>query len=196
MNCSQVLSQLPLHVESDLPEAEGRAVTAHLEACPACREALKRLAASQAWLKAGTEPPFDAQARAALRRAVMAQIRTSPRRRVLPWRPLLLAAASVALVVVTATRRGHPVPPPREAPRPPVTTVDVPGPAPTEALPQESPLRLARRAPSPEAPDEALTDLLPGGPSRIELQTDNPNVRIIWLARVAPDDQPSPQEQP
>lgn len=199
-----VLDQLPLWVGGDLGAAETTAVDRHLEECPACRAAAEDLRASQAWLREALAPPPSAFAEGALQRAVMAQIRVEAAAKPI-WRLAvrggLLAACAASLLIGTLVWRrersavapapGIPAPmaalrpgaEPTQGASPPLTHHD----SPRILLPPTHP----RTAIAPAGPP-------PEEPTRIEFQTADPTIRIIWLAQAKPlpDTNPSPQEEP
>jgi len=197
-----VLDQLPLWVEDDLSAADLTVIEGHLAECPTCREAAARLQASQAWLREALAPPFSATDERVWHRAVMAQIRVEatakPIRR-LALRRGLLAACAASLLIATFIWRHEPKGPVQlsgfEVPPAPKIVAPPPGAQPIHA-PREAPqmarpsLRtgLSQTAGSPPSPE----------PARIEFQTADPNIRIIWLARAMPipDTNPSLQEEP
>ena len=179
-----VVDRLSLWVGGDLAENDRDAVQAHLDRCPECRAAARALTESRAWLLQDSVPPFTAEDRLSLRADVMARIRAEHPRRLRSWPQLLLAAAALGGVLLYQNR---PRPePPSVAQRPAPAALPVPAPDPPSPA---IPVHRVRRHPSPIIPTEVPELAL----ARIELQTDNPNIRIIWLARstapVAPPDQ-------
>jgi len=189
-----VLPQLPLWVDGDLDAASLAAVEHHLVQCPDCREAAESLRASQNLLREAMVPPFGVSDRERLRRQVMAQVRAEtpakPVRRLLPRAALLAACAASLLLTVFLWRRNpavivqHPAAVPN-TPRHPQQ------PPPAVAVRQDSPLHhtLGSLAPLREAPP-------PLGPARIEFQTADPTIRIIWLAQSKPlSDTTPPSEE-
>lgn len=177
-----VLDQLPLWAGSDLEAAEMTAVDRHLEECPTCRAAAEDLRTSQAWLQEAMAPPFGVADHARLRRAVMDRVEVEPRPRPRPprLRPSLLAAAALLLASFTwALHR------PRPVALVPVAGPAVPEPAPPDPKPaplQPHPLAI-RVAPAPVRPEPPTAS---AGPTRIEFQTADPTIRIIWLAQAKP----------
>lgn len=187
MTRPHVLDQLPLWVEGDLAAPELEAVERHLADCPACREAADQLRQSQAWLREALASPFEAEDRARLRAAVMAHLATpppAPRRFLVPS---ALLAAAAALLVAVLTWHPHAEGPglaPPPAPHPPQTA---PSPAPEPPKPPPGPRPQARSRPDPQP------DLAPaGGPARLEFQTADPTIRIIWLAQATPQPDTNP----
>ena len=185
--------QLALWAGGDLPVALRPQVERHLEACGACREAVQELRASVAWLQAS--PPDVQEDLLELRQAVMARIRTEGPsvRRALPrvhwagWAlPTLILAAASLILVVAHPFRGNPAPASMKIPvgpaerswqEPPPAPGRVPGSHPPRAL--ATPPR--RPEPSPWLPPASAPV------ARIELQTPNPNIRVIWLAPARTD---------
>ena len=190
-----VLDQLPLWIEGDLAAAELAAVDRHLADCPACRAAAESLRTSQTWLREALAPPFDARDHDAFRRRVMDQIRAesrAPSRRLNP-RPALLAACAAALLVATLTWR-------RERPtsgRPAPMAALQPNPEPAPEAPSPARAEPTGTAPRPARPRMATApaDSPPEAPTRIEFQTADPTIRIIWLAQAKPLPEANPPTQ-
>lgn len=199
-----VLDQLPLWVVGDLSAADLAQIEGHLAECPACAAAAEGLHTSQAWLREALAPPFVPIDHENLRHAIMAQIRTEAAAKAvhrLAIRPALLAACAASLLIATLIwRRDRPAV--ASAPGIPASMATLrPGVEPT----QEASPRLARHDPArvllpPTRPRTAVApaDSPPEGPARIEFQTADPTIRIIWLARATPlpDTNPSLQEEP
>lgn len=189
-----VLDQLPLWIEGDLDPTEQVAVDTHLDQCPDCREAAEQLRASQSWLRETMTSPFDASDQERLRRKVMDQVRAEivpkPVRR-LAVRPGLLVACAATLLIATFTwRHAQPMIPPPPSTQPTVVTPLPTFPQPLPAQAQTDPLRMARAHTPPHARREAPS-LPQEEPARIEIQTSNPNIRIIWLAQAKPLPEPT-----
>ncbi len=186
-----VLEHLPLWVEGDLVAAAKVQVDRHLERCPTCKAAAEALRESQDWLKTPDEVPFNVEERAALRASVMGRLRNTERpSRILRLRPYALTAAAAAGLVIFLTTyiRRPPVVLRMEAPRPAVAEVQA-GVAPQTVTASTARLpRIARHRPV-SRPDPLPTG---SGLSRIELQTQNPQIRIIWLAKCEPMPEPTP----
>jgi hypothetical protein len=185
MTCLRVLNQLPLWVEGDLPGPEAAALATHLARCGPCREAAEALRASQAWLRQGPPPPFTEADHAQVRRQVLDRIRAEAKP--VPFRirrASLWAAACGLFVLGLSLRFPRPQVPPLPSHRPLLAQQGPPAPAELQAPPRRK-ARPARAAPPPA----------PSSVSRIELQTSNPQIRIIWLARsrdTAPETLPQP----
>ena len=189
MKTAHVIEQLPLWVEGDLAANDLSTVEAHLTQCPECFKAAANQKESQAWLKGAEAPPFTPEDRHQLRLQVMAQIQAESlqkRNGTIQWlkiRPLLVAAASLSLfLVVKSLLHSHP-----EASVMVAESVQ-PKSHPLQSEPNAIPPGLAPRVHvrsarlnTPAIPAAAPT-LPESTPSRIEFQTSNPNVRIIWLA--------------
>ena len=193
-----VLDQLPAWIEGDLEPTEQAAVAAHLDHCPDCREAAEDLRRSQAWLREAMASPFDAADQDRLRRTVMDQIRTEstqPIRR-LALRPALWAACAAALLLTTWVWR-------QEQPAASIPTLGQPSsmksaPVMVQPLPmqaQANPAPAVTHHTTPHAAREAPS-LPHEEPVRIEIQTADPTIRIIWLAQAKPlpDTNPHTQE--
>ncbi|NWJ40203.1 MAG: zf-HC2 domain-containing protein [Geothrix sp.] len=190
-----VLDQLPLWVEGDLDATDRTAVDHHLAQCPDCRSAAEDLRASQIQLREAMASPFDAADRERLRHQLMAQVRAEtaakPPRRLIPRSALLAACAASLLLTVFLWRQGPTiaVPQPTAAPRAPRQP---PQPPSTMAVRQDPPTPHTRGpAASPREASPAA------GPARIEFQTADPTIRIIWLAqsKPLPDTTPSTEEK-
>jgi hypothetical protein len=196
MTTGHVLEQLPLWVERDLDPQDTEAIEIHLAHCPACRVEAERLRTSQAWLREALGSPFEASDQVQLRRAVMAQIRSEPPRRPvrrLTSRPAFLAAcAATLLVAVGLLLRLEP--PGRTLP--PVAGPSTAAPPPAQPGPPR-PLAVrtqAHAAPNPGAlrPPAAPSPPDREAPARIEFQTADPTIRIIWLAKAKPQPTTNP----
>lgn len=181
MKSRHVLDLLPLWVEGDLSHLDQQRVDGHLETCAACAAEAQALRRSQAWLKEAAPAPFEAADFAALRSAVLAQVASEPLpqpppARSLPLRPLLAAAALLLLVL------GAPRIPSWLAPAPILAPATPEAPALREVAltlpePPALPRPLPRHRPSPLRAGPAL---------RLEFQTADPAIRVIWLPPAAP----------
>lgn len=200
-----VLDQLPLWVEGDLDLQEHLSVEGHLAQCPECRAASEQLRASQAWLRAALDSPFSPEDRERLRRKVMAQLHAEPAPRPLgrlTSRHALLAASAATLLLALSWRLS-PRPatsavPPQILPSQPHGSVQ-PALSRPAAAPAWPPVPLARAAPTSYPASRAEVLDPPGAaPARIEFQTADPSIRIIWLAQAKPlpETTPSAPEAP
>ena len=192
MTMHHVLEQLPLWVEGDLDRPKSDAVQAHLALCSSCRTAAQDLITSQTWLREAMAPPFEASDHDRLRRAVMDRIRSEPSRqplRRLALRPALLAACAAALLLATLTwRQERPVGIPQPAAEGPVAALVAEPPTKPAPPPRLAHLEAARAAPLSVLPRPAEASTAPAReePARIEFQTSDPTIHIIWLARATP----------
>jgi len=202
MNCTHIQNLLPLYIEGDLPSQQADTVRAHLFSCPQCRESASEYEASQEWLRAaggsgGTqlEDRFFDDLRASVWRGI--EDSNKPTAFFSGWR----WAIAFALLLITAgallySRRMQPVrdipdvvkllPPPATGP---VAAVTEPHPPQARRRPRQiRPLRMMPLLPTPaqavrtEVAHDRSDSML-----RIEIQTADPNVRIIWLV-------PKPQQ--
>lgn len=189
------LDQLPLWAEGDLDAAEMAAVDRHLAQCLDCASAAGDLRASQNLLREATTVPFEASARERLRRKVMVQVHAEaaarPVRHLIPRSALMAACAASLLLAVFLWRQGPALAvqqptavlkAPQQPPQPPPTIAERQNPT---SFPTRGPAASPREAPPP------------AGPARIEFQTADPTIRIIWLAqsKSLPDTTPSMEEK-
>ncbi len=206
-----VIDRLPLWIEGDLSETEARQVSQHLSGCASCRAAAEALQESQSWLKDAPPPPFDENDFIKLRRNVLEQLATQelpPSRlkvvRFYQWGPLVAAAAALLLIFLNRWTRTPEVSPradpekrassssnprlalPPTQMRPPV---QVPTVAPVRPLPDRQPVVFPSKVGSPEILVE-----IPSTQVRIELQTSNPAIRIIWLPRSPAEPLSTPEQ--
>ena len=193
-----VLAQLPLWVEGDLDAVDMAAVDRHLAQCPDCRAAAADLRASQTRLREAMDFPFEASDRERLRQRVMDRLRADaaarPARRLMPRSALLATCAASLLVATFVWRRGHEVdggtpqimPPPVPEIVQPSSLAELPIPT---VRRQNASLPHPRERPAPRQDPEPPPQ---GEPTRIEFQTANPNVRIIWLAQAKPRPETEP----
>jgi hypothetical protein len=205
MKCQVISELLPLYVESDLPQRKSEQVRRHLEDCLSCRRLSDQYRQSQQWLHASLEPAVSGESLENLRRTVWRRIEHQPRPSPLwlvlerGWMALRrwasqpsVAVAAVGLVMlgsVTMTRMsglgGSRLGVPAEVPGQ-ERSDDGAGELPDdpELLATATPEEMAEAAESGEAePTEEPT----ASNMRIEIQTKDPNVRIIWLTPPATD---------
>lgn len=192
MTTRHIHDLLPLWAGGDLPERETEEVRAHLADCPDCRAEAEAYRSAVAWLRTSAEEPFTAVERADLRRAVMDRIRPQPGHRTPRSARWLLPAAAALLLGISlvpwlrraATLQAPTVARGMDPASTPAVAHAVAHAAAHAAAP--GPAVVAAR-PRPSRPDFHLASR-EAAVSRIEFQTANPNIRIIWLARAsAPD---------
>jgi hypothetical protein len=179
---------LPLFVGRDLDPRRMSQVAAHLAACERCRGLHEELAAGRAFLEASPAAPLSEADYADLRRAVRRRIETGARR---PVRGrvgrLILASAGLVAVALAAILVLHSPP---EIARVPGRTA-APREEPAVAALPEAPRNESPAPPAPatsvgDTPRKAVRTAARGPESRvvrIEFQTANPDVRIIWLVK-------------
>ncbi len=210
MNSFHVIDHLPLWVEGDLPETDSHRVSEHLLGCTSCRATAEALRESQSWLKDSPPPPFDEDDLMELRRKVLKRL---PSECLLPSRtkairffhkgPLVAAAAVLLLILLTPwirVQKANPQAEPEKRassslnPRLALPPTEVR--APVQASPRVAPRSLPIRMPV-MSPNKAMGQEIPGETPvtqvRIEMQTSNPAIRIIWLPR-SPSEPPSTPE--
>ena len=196
MNCTHIKDLLPLYTEDDLPSQQADTVRAHLFSCPQCRESASEYEASQEWLRAsggsgGTqlEDRFFDDLRASVWRGI--EESNKPRAFFNGWK----WAIAFALLLITAglvlySRSMQPVrdipdvvqllPPPATGP---VAAVTEPPPPKARRRPRQiRPLRMLPLLPAPVQAER--TEVAHDGSDsmlRIEIQTADPNIKIIWL---------------
>jgi hypothetical protein len=215
MHCTLAEQLIPLFAGDDLPAGEAAALRAHLDACTACRQQAAEFAASRDWLRAYSTPLFSEAEMENLRDAVHREIAVIVRPRT--WSDALLlnwtlrfkmgfamAAAAILLAATIGLLRGRHS---ADRPAPLIGNADVKPPATPDAsepiAPAPKPRRPIRfggrprpetrqpvRPPSPEPPvalEPALVAANNPEMLRIELQTADPNIRIIWFAPKEPN---------
>jgi len=206
MKCQVSQRLLPLFVEGDLPPRKDARVRRHLEDCLTCRGLLEQYKRSQQWLRASAPPALAGEQLEALRQSVWRRLEREPRPAPLwlalerGWANLrrwasqpAVAVAAVGLVVLVSatmtrglggsrlatpldlTHELRPVEPAEESGQLP----DDP-----EFLAAATPEELAEGT---ETGESGMVDSeeSPGSNMRIEIQTQDPNVRIIWFTPAA-----------
>ncbi len=192
MTCRAARRLLPLYVGGDLNEAKASAVAGHLAACAACRTEVEAFAEARSLMPLASMS-FGESERALLRRHVLDEIarRGRPSRFAALLRPRFAMAALAGAVVIAASlvspffvrdtvEPGAMLqvrPAPSATPRPAVEHIAESVPLPADRSTPISRVRVAKSAHRPNAPaSEKL------GPAiRLEIQTGNVNVRIIWF---------------
>jgi hypothetical protein len=191
MNCRAVELLLPFFVGGDVDATPARHVREHLMNCEHCRTLERGLGADRAWL-ASEQAPFGEKDFAAVRRGVWREIEASAASegafrsgRLALAGAAALAAALIALLWLRPLTNGPAPAAPitSAAPSPVSVAVATPQP-PVEEPPAPAAPRPVGGAPSraedPVGPRPAAAE---GVPVKIEFQTANPNVRIIWLVK-------------
>jgi len=189
MTCNRVEKVLPLFVGRDLDPSRMASVAAHLAECERCRSLRVELASSRAWLEASPAPPIAQADYATMRRAVWRRIETGAGKtasghagRLVLASAGILAVGFAAILLLRArpeiSRAASGTGP---VPRAETTAVAAPPAKPLQepSLPP-APINVARHRRVPVRPAR------PGVESsvvRIEFQTANLEVRIIWLVK-------------
>jgi hypothetical protein len=203
VTCRAARRLLPLFAGGDLDAAETVAVSAHVAACAGCRAEVDALAAALSLLPLATLPFGEAERRG-VRRRVLDEIARreegAPSVLALLAQPhLALAALAGAIVIGTALvapflarNAGVPEAVLLEPPAPPATPAPAKEPAavaaslaPDRAAPVAGAARTRRARPA--APPAAA----PSPAMRLEIQTGNVNVRIIWFTGGTSGEAPS-----
>jgi hypothetical protein len=196
MTTLHVLDQLPLWIAGDLTHHEMACIEAHLAKCPTCHAAANALRTSQDWLREAMASPFDASDATHLRHRVMDQIRTETTAKPIQRfrvRPALIAASAASLLAASLVwrmdqRREAPPATIEMPPIPPVAEIrPQPAPEPTAASRRATPIHLSRVEPIPRETESPPQN----EPARIEFQTADPTIRIIWLAHAKPLPEPT-----
>jgi hypothetical protein len=209
MECRYVKERVWLYVEGDLKQKAQQAVTRHVASCRNCAGLVAEARESQAWLRSSEPAPFDEAFMASVRKGARERIGTCQASRfqyAAMWvrvnlRPLVLACPSLLLVCwlavhwVTEGRRNY-------GGAGLGTTADVVARKEGEKITVAAPLvggsvkqsvigqhrrRVKQRV--KQVPQDKIEDVPTQAtidasalPLRIEIQTEDPNVRIIWFA--------------
>jgi hypothetical protein len=195
MKCSTVEKILPLLVGDDFEGRRKREIEEHLAGCEECRLIHRDLLRSRAWIASIPGPSLGEAESGELRRGVWRQIESRglragevvPRyRRFAVSSAALLAAALVGIVVLSKGRSGPAASPPAAAvPAAPEEAVAALAPARTleevEASAVPAPVPVKTRPSRARAGRHA--GAVPSEVIKIEFQTANPDVRIIWLVK-------------
>ncbi len=204
-SCSKIAPLLPLYTGGDLTLAKMEMVAAHLAGCIDCARAAGELKDARIWLQSFAATEFGEetllQLRQSIRRKVESQKKGIERWPWLKiyWRPAVLATAVVliagALVFSLWNRKparmakSYTPPPVVEVQQPPVKEPDD-NLAGVNAHSRRRNLRLAHRVEVPA--ERQLAQTLPSETQpdnrpmvRLEIQTADPNIRIIWLTPAA-----------
>jgi Putative zinc-finger len=193
MKCSRVERILPLSVGEELEGRQKREVEEHLAACEGCRLFQEDLLRGRAWIASIPVPPLGEAESGELRRGVWREIESRGLRAggaVPRYRRFAVSSAAALLVAVlvglAVLSRGRPGP----VASPPVAALPT---APEETVVAVAPARTVEESAAPEpVPAKARplraragrhTGAVPSEVVKIEFQTANPDVRIIWLVK-------------
>lgn len=195
MRCERAEQQMAAFAGDDLDGPDRAQMAAHVRDCGACAALAEGYRASVELARESSAPDFDEAYYTSIRAAVLAEIATEPRPA--PWRQLAVAAAIATLVVATLlaavvlstrpTPRGEPIVVSPEAP-PTVEEPETPVPAQPEVVRNEAPRKRSlsqRKRPAPRPAKAAPMDT--ADMLRIEYQTADPNIRVIWFVPREPD---------
>ncbi|MBK9313370.1 MAG: zf-HC2 domain-containing protein [Acidobacteria bacterium] len=208
MKCPQIEKLLPLYVGDDLPADQMESVRTHLADCTQCFEMAAGFSESRSWFREAAIPSFDEADLANMRASVHQRIAEEHEipgllDRIfasLSLRPVFVAAAA-AIILLGAVLYGlRSVDKPPNQVKPDIAreaeirdgneVIDPTGRKTPQTAGRDKPRRIRRKAVKTRSDLIARTDPLPletkQEPSeqlRIELQTSDPNIRIIWLAR-------------
>ncbi len=217
MNCRRIEESIPLYVEGDLAAGKARTVAAHLVDCQRCAGVASEYRASQQMLKGYAPPDFSPVFFDELRAGVLREIDKQRRQpgfiemlaARLNWNLALAAAMLVLLFAATVSylylSRGAAIPQQQVATGQPDSEAEEPhgngkvanhNESPPEPAPRKA--RVRRRANKPRPVRRETLPVVADverrtGPKdeeklRIEIQTSDPNVRIIWFS--SKSDQP------
>ena len=207
MNCTRIASLLPLYASADLPAPQRAQVRAHLAQCESCAASAAEFVSTREWLQREAVPEFDETFYAELRYAVRQELAApSVRAAWLRWHWLKPCAVALLLLTIFSLRlfQTKGVPPtdivktPASSPTPDAGRTPMP---PTNVFAQTLKAvtphhRAVRRVSKTESAPELLVKVesanVPEPPQvasaaepemlRIEMQTADPNIRIIWFA--------------
>ncbi|NOT63235.1 MAG: zf-HC2 domain-containing protein [Acidobacteria bacterium] len=208
MNCTRIAQWLPLYASSDLSDAQSVQVRAHLAQCESCATLADEYAAAREWMQGTGAPEFDETFFAELRYGVRQKLAAQSVRAAwwtLRWQPLVVAVALLLLMIFSLRLfQTKGVPPTniakRHAPLQQPEAVPTPIPPINELAQTQKPrvpwrkhgraLRIKQEekdtivatATEPARVDEVEKVAEPVM-SRIEIQTADPNIRIIWLTQ-------------
>jgi hypothetical protein len=212
MKCTHTKRLLPLYIGGDLPIQQADSVRAHLFACQHCNDLADGHSESAGWLISEGRLDFDERFFEELRdsvwRSVAAEQKASSvSSRRYSWLLLFASAAAIALLAAVPllhNRKGAPAMARVEVDKdaePGRTSVAVAGISNASQHAKRSGSRRAVRhsevttalqairsepresVESPQARDEGAASST-NTVRRIEIQTADPNIRIIWLVRV------------
>ena len=184
MSCRRVQQLLPDYAGHDLDAGDKAMVVAHLPECAACSGLADEFLRSRQLLHRLEPAPFDEKAYAEIRSRVLEKISRKPVAS--PFLPRLAwgLAAVVFVAVLLGSRfidhRGEPRPIAAKIPEvitPPPPAAAPPAPPSVIAERREPPRAQKRRRPAAPPVQAALVKV------RMEIQTSDPNIRIIWFTQ-------------
>jgi anti-sigma factor RsiW len=211
MDCKYVADKVWLYVEGDLGKRQHQAVTRHVASCRQCAGAVEEARDSQEWLKSFEPARFDEGFMADVRnraRNKVAEVESSRLRSVrtfarLNWKPLIIACPSLLLVCWFAVRwasenrrnygdaspgaRADVFPRKQGDKTSDAAAIVGSGKIKDQVVAQHR-HRIKKRVEAAipgKVEDRDLVSasrLTSAPPLRIEIQTEDPNVRIIWFA--------------
>ena len=190
MSCTHISERIPLFISRDLDESEMESVGQHLLSCEPCRSLESQYREADSWLKSLSDVEPEIATDGELRTRVNRVIDTDESKR-LGWQTVVVAGAIAAALLITSAfaltmyRRGDQ----RGEDSIAVTTTATTGTTAKTATTAKTSGRKARvriasqikpgnRSAVPPCP---LTETASHTPMRIEIQTSDPNIRIIWL---------------
>lgn len=200
MSCTHISELIPLYISRDLDESEIEAVGQHLLSCEPCRSLESQYREADSWLKSLSEVEPETPANGELRARVNRQIDRVETKRI-GWETVVIAGAIAAALLITSafaltmyTRT--------DDTKNDVRSLAVVSQQPVqEKLTTAIPKVIRRRSPARTSShsrvnsDKAVPTMTLGDfgdiecgsetathtPLRIEIQTSDPNIRIIWL---------------
>jgi len=200
MSCTHISELIPLYISRDLDESETEAVGQHLLSCEPCRSLESQYREADSWLKSLSEVEPETPANGELRARVNHQLDTVETKRI-GWKTVVLAGAIAAALLITsafaltmykgtdqinhdagsvAIIRQEPVPQTLSPALPKVSrrrlTVRLASHSSVSRKYAMPPFKAVEIADVKRSPETATHT-----PMRIEIQTSDPNIRIIWL---------------
>ena len=200
MSCTHISELLPLYISRDLDASDMEAVGQHLLSCEPCRSLESQYREADSWLKSLSEVEPEIPANGELRTRVNRKIDTVETKEI-GWKVVVFAGAvaaamlitsAFALTIYTRTDETHPVAPSVAVIRQDAVHHTVSPAVPSvnrkrSATRHVSRANLNRRDSVPPCTLSETADLNRNAemathtPMRIEIQTSDPNIRIIWL---------------
>lgn len=200
MSCTHISELIPLYISKDLDESEIETVGQHLLSCEPCRSLESQYREADSWLKSLSEVDPGTPANGELRARVNRKLDTVETKQI-GWETVVFAGAIAAALLITSafalTMYSRTDQTNRDAGSVAVINKDPVQQTLTPAVPKVVKRRLPARVSSHSrvnrnkatAPSTAgeIADIKCGSetathtPMRIEIQTSDPNIRIIWL---------------